>query len=126
MALKKVDIDNKDWTYSSYVKAGDFIYTSICTGSGDTITEATENAFKQLIKYLNHAGAELDDLVKVTVTFKEGENFNELKPVFRKYFPNGYPARNTILVNAFLNKAIKLQIEGIAYKPGELDGHPAE
>jgi 2-iminobutanoate/2-iminopropanoate deaminase len=117
MTIEKVDIDHQGWTYSSYVKAGGFIFTSICTGSGSTVKEATEMALEQLQRYLNHAGAGLEDLVKVTVTLKRGENFDEMKPVFRDYFPHGYPARNTILVDAFLNESIKLQIEGIAYKP---------
>jgi 2-iminobutanoate/2-iminopropanoate deaminase len=84
---------------------------------GDTITQQAEAALAQLQEYLQHAGAMLSDVVKVTVTFKRGENFDELKPVFKKYFPDGYPARNTILVDEFLHPAIKLQIEGIAYKP---------
>ncbi|MFA9496539.1 MAG: RidA family protein [Candidatus Bathyarchaeota archaeon] len=113
----KVDLEKKGWTYSSYVRAGDFIFTSICSGFGDTIKESTETALNQLKGFLNHAGSDLDDLVKVTVTFKRGENFDEMKPVFTEYFPNGYPARNTILVDEFLGKTIKLQIEGIAYKP---------
>lgn len=117
MPIEKVDIDNKGWTYSAYVKAGGFIFTSICSGWGETITEAAKTALNQLRGYLNHAGADLKDLVKVTVTFKRGENFDEIKPVFREYFPDGYPARNTILVDEFLNDRIKLQIEGIAYKP---------
>jgi 2-iminobutanoate/2-iminopropanoate deaminase len=115
--IKKVDLDNQGWTYSSYVRAGDFIFTGVCSGFGDTIQESTRVALDQLKGYLNHAGAGLDDLVKVTVTFKRDENFNDMKPVFRDYFPNGYPARNTILVDEFLGKTIKLQIEGIAYKP---------
>ena len=117
MEIEKVDIENQGWTYSSYVKAGDFIFTSICSGYGETIHECTEKALNQLKGFLNHAGAGLDDLVKVTVTFKRGENFDEMKPVFRKYFPNGYPARNTILVDEFLGKTTKLQIEAIAYRP---------
>ena len=117
MSTKKVDIDNQGWTYSSYVRAGDFIFTSICSGFGDTIKEATETALNQLRKYLKHAGADLEDLVKVTVTFKRGENFDEMKPVFKEYFPNGYLARNTILVDEFLGESIKIQIEGIPYKP---------
>ena len=117
MSVKRVDLDKQGWTYSSYVIAGNFIFTSICSGGGETITEQTETALTQLKAYLNHAQATLDDVVKVTVTFKRGESFDEMKPVFAKYFPNGFPARNTILVDEFLNPAIKLQIEGIAYKP---------
>ncbi len=117
MSIEKIDVDNQGWTYSSYAKAGDFIFTSACVGYGDTIRDATETALNHLKKYLNHAGANLDDLVKVTVTFKRGESFEELKVVFREYFPNGFPARNTILVDEFLNEAIRLTIGGIAYKP---------
>jgi 2-iminobutanoate/2-iminopropanoate deaminase len=116
MNIEKVDLEKQGWTYSSYVKAGDYVFTSVCSGSGDTIKEATEKALDKLKGFLTHAGADLDDLVKVTVTFKRGENFDEMKQVFRDYFPNGYPARNTILVNEFLGDTIKLQVEGIAYK----------
>jgi 2-iminobutanoate/2-iminopropanoate deaminase len=118
MSLRKVDLDRQGWTYSSYVAAGDFIFTSVCTGAGDTIGDATEMALDRLAAYLADAGATLNDLVRVTVTFKRGEDFDAMKPVFRRRFPNGYPARNTILVDQFLNDAIKLQIEGIAYAPG--------
>ena len=117
MPIEKFDVDHQGWTYSSYVKAGDFIFTSACVGFGDTIKAATETALNHLQRYLNHAGADLEDLVKVTVTFKRGESFDEMKPVFREYFPNGYPARNTILVDQFLNDAIRLTIGGVAYKP---------
>ena len=117
MAVKRVDLDKQGWTYSSYVTAGDFVFTSICSGQGETITEQTETALEMLKRYLSHAQVTLDDVVKVTVTFKRGENFDEMKPVFARYFPNGYPARNTILVDEFLSSSIRLQIEAIAYKP---------
>lgn len=119
MSIQRVDLDHQGWTYSSYVVAGDFIFTSICSGYGETISEQTENALAALQRYLGDAGATLEDVVKVTVTFKRGENFDEIKPVFRRHFPNGFPARNTILVDEFLSPAIKLQIEAIAYKPQE-------
>jgi enamine deaminase RidA (YjgF/YER057c/UK114 family) len=93
MSLEKVELENQGWTYSSYVKAGDYIFTSICSGCGDTVKQATETALGKLKLFLNHAGADLDDLIKVTVTFKRGENFDEMKQVFRESFPNGYPAR---------------------------------
>jgi len=117
LAFRKVDVDGQGWTYSSYVVAGDYVFTSICTGWGDTIEEHVENAVLQLQRYLGDAGATLDDVAKVTVTFKRGEDFEAVKDVFRKYFRNGFPARNTILVDEFLNPDIRIQIEAIAYKP---------
>jgi 2-iminobutanoate/2-iminopropanoate deaminase len=117
MSVKRVDLDQQGWTYSSYVVAGDFIFTSVCSGRGETITQQTESALTQLQTYLHHAQATLEDVVKVTVTFKRGENFDEMKPVFAQYFPNGFPARNTILVDEFLSPTIKLQIEAIVHRP---------
>jgi 2-iminobutanoate/2-iminopropanoate deaminase len=117
MQIAKVDLDKQGWTYSSYVIAGDFVFTSICSGNGETVMQQTETALAQLQTYLHHAQVTLDDVVKVTVTFKRGEDFDEMKPAFRKAFTNGFPARNTILVDGFLHPTTKLQIEGIAYKP---------
>ena len=84
MGIQKVDIDNQDWTYSSYVIAGDFVFTSICSGYGENVGIATEVALSHLKKYLDHAGVPMDDLVKVIVTLKRSEKFDEMKPVFGK------------------------------------------
>ena len=78
MPVQKVDLDKQGWTYSSYVIAGDFIFTSICSGHGETVTEQTESALAQLQRYLEHAQATLNDVVKVTVTLKRGESFDEM------------------------------------------------
>jgi len=117
MTLKKVDIDKQGWTYSSYVIAGDYIFTSIRSGWGNTIEEQAESVLLDLQKCLNDAKATLDDVAKVTVTLKRGENFEAVKGAFRKHFRNGFPARNTILVDEFLGPNILIQIEAIAYKP---------
>ena len=44
MSIKKVDMDNQDRTYSSYVIAEGFVFSSICSGFGETVTKATETA----------------------------------------------------------------------------------
>ena len=116
-AIKKVDLDQQNYTYSSYVVAGDFIFTSICNDGGRNIEEQTENSIKNLEVLLKDAGVTLDEVVKTTVTIKRGENFEKVKDVYRRYFLNGYPARNTIIVEEFLNDKILMQIEAIAYKP---------
>jgi 2-iminobutanoate/2-iminopropanoate deaminase len=115
--IKKVDLDQQNYTYSSYVVAGDFIFTSISRGGGKNIEEQTENSIKSLEVLLKDAGVTLDEVVKTTVTIKRGEDFEKVKDVYRCYFQNGYPARNTIIVEEFLNEKILMQIEAIAYKP---------
>ncbi|MTI46321.1 MAG: hypothetical protein FH761_00655 [Firmicutes bacterium] len=98
----------------------DFIFTSIRSGDGSTLKEQANNSIKSLDALLRIEELSLDDIVKMTVTFKKGENFGEVKEVFRKHFKNGYPARNTIIVDEFLSEEILFQIEAIAYKPNKI------
>lgn len=119
MSIKKVDIDNCNYTYSSYVTAGDFIFTSIISGSGNTLKEQADNSIINLANLLSNESITLDDVVKVTVTFKKGHNFEDIKDIFKKHFKNGYPARNTIIVDSFLGASILFQIDAIAFKPNK-------
>lgn len=119
MNIKKVDIDQQDYPYSSYVVAGDFIFTSIRSGSGKTLREQANDSIKDLEKMLSHENITLDNVVKVTVTFKKGENFEDIKDVFKEHFKNGFPARNTIVVDQFLGDSILFQIDAIAYNPNK-------
>ena len=82
MTVKKVDLDQQGWTYASYVIAGDYLFTSICTGRGTTLEEQVEAALLRLQRYLRDAGATLDDVVKVTVTLTTS---SKVAPASRKY-----------------------------------------
>ena len=86
--IRKVDLDQQGHTFSSHVVAGDFIFTAIRGGSGKTLRDQADNSLKNLGKLLETEGATLDDVVKVCVTFKRGQNFEEIKRAFSKYYHN--------------------------------------
>ena len=111
------------FTFSSCVKAGDFIYTSHHGGFLDedgnrleSIETQTEQCFKNLEKTLQAAGASFDDVVKTMVLLKNTEDFKKMKEVYRRYLNKGFPARTTIFTD-FLDSACLIQIDMVDYKP---------
>jgi enamine deaminase RidA (YjgF/YER057c/UK114 family) len=93
---------DRNWTFSTYVRADDLIFASHTGGIADehgrpleTVPEQTEQAFRNLEKTLRAAGAALDDVVKTTVYLADIADFSEMREAYRKQFSNGYPARMT-------------------------------
>lgn len=113
---KKVDLyPDREYTFSSYVQAGDFIFTSHQGGSaGEDVADQLEAAFQSLRETLKTAGAGLDDVVKINLLLKNKEDFPLTKDVFRRVFKNSFPARTTIVTD-FVSEGILVQIDAIAY-----------
>lgn len=124
--INKVDLNPKyNFTFSTFVQAGDFIFVShhggYHKGEFTTIEEQTELCFKRLRFTLEKAGAALEDIVHVNVYLKDPKYFKGFRDVFRMQFKNGYPARMGIFSNKFLDEECLMQMDAIAYKPENND-----
>jgi len=116
---KKVDLyPDREYTFSSYVKAGDFIFISHQGGApgGDVVCQL-EEAFQSLRETLKTEGAGLDDVVKITMLLKNKEDFPRIEDVYRRVFKNSFPARTTIITD-FAAEDILVQIDAVAYLHG--------
>lgn len=109
------------FTHCTYVKAGNFIYTSyhgaIVDEEGKLLTDIesqTEYTFKELKKSLAHADASLDDVIKTTVLIKNKEDFRKMVSIYRNQFKTDFPARTTFITD-FLDDRILIQIDVVAY-----------
>jgi 2-iminobutanoate/2-iminopropanoate deaminase len=109
------------YTHCTYVKAGNFIYTSYHAATldegGNQLTDIesqTESIFKNLKKTLEHANASLDDIIKTTVLLKNKEDFRKMVGVYRNQFRTNFPARTTV-ISDFLSDSILIQIDVVAY-----------
>ena len=122
-AIEKVDLNPDksiytNWTFSTYVRAGDFIFVNFqAANPAGTIEEQTEECFRNLAHTLEDAGATLDDVVKITVLIKNPDEFQRMDDVYKQQFTNGYPARTTVIVAGFLEPGGRIQIDAVAYKP---------
>lgn len=114
---KKVDLyPDRDYTFSSYVQAGDFIFTSHQgEAQGTDVVYQLEAAFQSLKDTLKAAGAGLDDVVKINMLLKNKADFPQTKEVYRRVFKNSFPARTTIITD-FVTENTLVQIDAIAYK----------
>ncbi len=126
MIKEIIDLNPKEYgfTFSSCVKAGDFIFTAHHAGFLDEdgnvvegIEAQTEQCLTNLGKTLKAAGASFDDVVKTTVLLRNPEDFKTMREVYRRYFSEGFPARTGIVGTDFLDSACLIQIDAVAYKP---------
>lgn len=107
--------------YSQGVQAGDTIYVSgqlpidPATGefAGDDITTQTRQSLTNIKNILAAAGADMKDVVKVTVLLKDIAEFGTMNEEYGKFFSEPYPARAAFQVAA-LPKDSRIEIEAIA------------
>ena len=104
------------------VRAGDFIYISgqvakdengnMCSGNIEAETRWTLESIRRI---LHLDGADLDDVVKVTVYLADARNFGRYNKVFAEYFPDGRISRTTVEARAVIE--CKIEMDAVAYKP---------
>jgi 2-iminobutanoate/2-iminopropanoate deaminase len=126
-----VSVDNKDihtigkkgtLPFHPAVRAGDFIFVSgqvakdengnMCVGN---IEEETRWTIEGIKRILTLEGADLSDVVKVTVYLEDVRNFGRYNKVFAEYFPDGRLSRTTVEARAVIE--CKIEMDAVAYKP---------
>jgi 2-iminobutanoate/2-iminopropanoate deaminase len=109
--------------YSQAIVAGGFVFVAgqACINPetnefelGDIRSE-TRRTLENVRAILIAAGSSLREVVRVTVFLADMKDFEAMNEVFRKFFPDGPPARTT--VGAQLPR-IKIEIDCIAWLPG--------
>jgi 2-iminobutanoate/2-iminopropanoate deaminase len=113
---------NPNLPFHPGVRAGDFIYISgqvakdengnMCSGNIEEETRWTIASIRQILAL---DGADLSDVVKVTVFLADGRNFGRYNKVFAEYFPDGRIARTTVEARAVIE--CKIEMDAVAYKP---------
>ena len=104
------------------VRAGDFIFVSgqvakdengnMCVGNIEDETRWTIEGIKRILAL---EGADLSDVVKVTVFLEDARNFGRYNKVFAEYFPDGRLSRTTVEARAVIE--CKIEMDAVAYKP---------
>ena len=120
--IKPIGKKNPNLPFHPAVRAGDYIFVSgqvakdengnMCAGN---IEEETRWTLDGLRCILALEGADLSDVVKVTVFLEDARNFGRYNRVFAEYFPEGVLARTTVEARAVIE--CKIEIDAIAYKP---------
>ena len=81
----------------------------------ETITEQTEQVFKNIEAILTEAGYSFKDFVKTTCLLNSMDDFAAMNEVYAKYYNEMLPARAAYAVEK-LPMGVLVEIETIAYK----------
>lgn len=114
------DVPPPAGAYSPAVRAGDFLYVSgqvprdPRSGAtiGSDVVEQTRQVVSNLESVLAAAGAELSDVVSVTVYLADPELWTAFNGVYRELMPQPYPTRTA--VGASL-RGFLVEISAVAY-----------
>lgn len=121
-AVYPIGKKNPNLPFHPGMRAGDFIFVSgqvakdadgkMTVGNIEEETRATIEALRRV---LAAEGADLEDVVKVTVYLEDARNFGRYNGVFKEYFPEGRISRTTVEARAVIE--CKIEMDCIAYKP---------
>lgn len=109
--------------FSQAVQAGDFIFVSgtvpVDPTTGEVVRKdlatQTRRVFDNIRIVLRAAGADLDDLVMVTVHLQDVDDWAAFNEVYRTFFDEYLPARMTFEGRPPLDFLV--DVDAIAYKP---------
>jgi len=108
--------------YSQGIVVGNTLYCSGCIGVdpetgnlGAGIEEQTRLALEMIKDIVQNAGFGMDDVVKSTVFLKNLDDYTAMNDVYRTYFPENPPARETVAVAGIVREAL-IEISCIAVK----------
>jgi len=123
MEKKVFNLDTliKGGPYSHVVEAGGFLFVSgmvpIDIQKGlmitDDIGKATELVLSNVKMALEHAGSNLDKVVKTTVFLRDMADFNSMNEIYSKFWSESPPARTCVAAKEIPGN-FPLEIEVIA------------
>jgi len=112
--------------YTDAVRYGDLLYVSGCApfdkdgnvvGVGDVVVQARQ-VLQNLLDILRTAGAEMQDVLKVTVFLTDVNDRTAINPVRQEFFGAARPASTLIGVSALAHPDMLVEIEAVAAVPG--------
>jgi len=102
-------------SYSSAVRAGEYVFIGLHRGFGDTFQEQIRNTFLSLEETLRKFSLSLTNIVKIHVWLKDINDLPVMEKEFRDYFEEAtFPARMTSTTD-FIDSDCLIMIEGTAY-----------
>ncbi|WP_412459882.1 RidA family protein [Pseudomonas sp. SC11] len=108
--------------WSNCIKVGETLYVSGLTSrakDGKTIEGSDESeqatiVFEKMKALLDAAGAQMNDVVKMTIFVTDITRNTLIWDIRKRYFSGDFPACSLVEVSALATPAIKLEIEAVA------------
>jgi 2-iminobutanoate/2-iminopropanoate deaminase len=109
--------------YSPAVRAGDFVYVSgqtprdAMTGElvGDDVATQAQFTLSNVQRVLRQAGAELSDVVSLTLYLQHMDDWDAVNEVYKEFFTAPFPSRTALGCDL---RDILVEISVVAYVKG--------
>jgi 2-aminomuconate deaminase len=85
------------------------------------VAEQARGTLENIERILRSVGAELSDLVQVTTYLVDMADFAAYNSAYAEYFSEAAPTRTTVAVRALPHPDLLIEIQAVAYKPGDAD-----
>ena len=114
--------------YTDAVRFGDLLFVSgiapfdgegNVVGEGDVVAQ-TRQVLQNLLDALRTVGADMRDVLKVTVFLTDVNDRAAINPVRQEFFGNARPASTLIEVSALVDPNMLVEIEAVAAIPQEV------
>ena len=107
--------------YSQGLAVGPFVFLSGQTGrdpvtqkAGTTIEEQADQALRNMRQVLQEAGADLKNVVAMTIFLTRREDSVGMNEVYRRYFTEPFPTRATVIVQLGRPESL-IEMQAVAY-----------
>ena len=103
---------------SSRLPDGTFIGASVGE-NGDLsldIRRQTQSVIENIQEILKAAGADLSNVVDLSVFLTNMDNFDQFNEVYNQFFDYSGPARTTVAVRSLPHPHLLIEIKAVAYK----------
>ncbi|HHO8472791.1 RidA family protein [Klebsiella pneumoniae] len=109
------------YPFARAVEANGFLFLSgqlSMNGKGEpvrgTVEEQTRQIMKNIIATLEECDSSLDKIVKVTVWLSDMSHFQAFNDTYRSHFPDGFPARSTVVSRLAFDLDVELEVQALA------------
>lgn len=107
--------------FSRAVEANGFLFLSGQVSMNEngepvkgTVEEQTRLVLQNVEATLKTCGSSLDKIVRITVWLSDMAHFHAFNNAYRHYFPDGFPARTTVVSRLAFNLDVEMEVQALA------------
>ncbi|OLU26446.1 RidA family protein [Pseudomonas sp. PA27(2017)] len=109
------------YPFARAVEANGFLFLSgqvAMSASGEplhgSVDEQTRLIMSNIQETLKSCGSGIDKVVKVTVWLSDMKHFQTFNDAYRTSFPNGFPARTTVVSKLAFDLDVEIEVQALA------------
>lgn len=97
--------------YSHAARVGDTVYCAGQVSTAQSLEEQSREAFANVKMLLSHAGAQMADIVKMTIYSTDEEAWQKTAAIRNEFLMPPFPPITMVIVKALAHPAFKIEVD---------------